>query len=117
MVQGSASSTTGAVPARQPPMGSQVSAPLQALPSEQLAPVGLGSTCHPVIGSHVATWQLSPIIIEGGGGGVPGAQAPCWQVSAPLHTLASAQLVPFATGLWDTPPVGSQASAVHGLLS
>ena len=34
-----------------------------------------------------------------------------------MQALPSEQLVPFATGVWMQAPVGSQASAVHGLPS
>jgi hypothetical protein len=49
--------------------------------------------------------------------GVPGAQTPLWQLSAPLQTLPSAHDVPFKTALFVHPKTGSQASVVHTLLS
>ena len=49
--------------------------------------------------------------------GVPGAQTPAWQVSAPLQTVESAHEVPFGTGACWQPSTGSQLSAVHELLS
>jgi hypothetical protein len=49
--------------------------------------------------------------------GVPAVQAPDWQVSAPSHTVALGQAVPFATFVWLTPATGSHASAVHGFPS
>jgi hypothetical protein len=39
------------------------------------------------------------------------------QTSAPLHTFASAQLVPAGSGVWVTPPCSVHASAVHGFWS
>src|SRR5438552_2742278 len=51
-------------------------------------------------------------------GGVPGVQAPLWQVSTPLQGLPSEQLIPFCTGvLTHVPVTGSQESVVQGLLS
>jgi hypothetical protein len=50
-------------------------------------------------------------------GAAAATQAPAWQVSTPSQKSRSAQLVPFATGVCVQPPAGSQASAVHGLLS
>jgi hypothetical protein len=45
--------------------------------------------------------------------GTPGAQTPAWQVSAPLHTVESAQGVPLAAaGFWHAPAL--QTSLVHG---
>jgi hypothetical protein len=48
---------------------------------------------------------------------VPAAQAPLWQVSAPLHRLPSAHEVPLATGMAVQPKMESQPSVVHGLPS
>jgi len=49
--------------------------------------------------------------------GAPGAQTPAWHVSAPLHTVASSQDVPFGSaGCWQ-PSVGLQESVVHGFES
>jgi hypothetical protein len=44
---------------------------------------------------------------------VPAAQTPVWQVSAPLHTVVSAQLVPFATLACWQPVTGSQLSVLQ----
>jgi hypothetical protein len=50
--------------------------------------------------------------------GVPAVQLPlALHVSAPLHALPSLHDVPAATGVCVTPPTGSHASVVHGLLS
>jgi hypothetical protein len=48
---------------------------------------------------------------------MPAMQAPLWQVSLPLHTLASGQGVPFRTGALEQPKMASQASVVHALPS
>src|SRR5688572_11400531 len=51
-------------------------------------------------------------------GGVPAVQVPVeLQTSAPLHTFASAQLVPAGSGVWTMPPGSVQVSAVHGFWS
>jgi hypothetical protein len=49
--------------------------------------------------------------------GVPDAQAPLWQVSAPLQAFPSEQLVPFATAACVHWPPVPQVSAVQGLPS
>jgi len=49
--------------------------------------------------------------------GVPAVQVPLWQVSAPLHTVPSAQAVPFATFGLAQPVVGLHVSFVHTLPS
>jgi hypothetical protein len=49
--------------------------------------------------------------------GVPGVHTPAWQVSPPLHTLASLHEVPFSTGVLAQPVAASQLSAVHTLPS
>src|SRR5262245_40614144 len=77
VVQRFASSTTSGVPAKQTPIPSQVSAPLQRSASAQLAPEGLGAIVHPVAGSHTACRQTSVIMTVGGSGGVPAVQVPC----------------------------------------
>src|SRR5262249_27440133 len=48
---------------------------------------------------------------------VPAAQTPAWQVSAPLHTVLSAQDVPLVTAACWQPKAGSQVSVVQTLLS
>jgi hypothetical protein len=50
----------------------------------------------PVSASHESVVQLLP---SSQTSAVPGAQAPFWHISMPLHTLLSEQLVPFARGL------------------
>ena len=50
-------------------------------------------------------------------GGTPAAHVPAWHVSAPLHTVASAHDVPFATAMFWQPSTGSQESVVQTLPS
>src|SRR2546430_7845358 len=88
-LHGLPSSTTGTGPFTHTPEPLQVSAPLQAFPSPQLAPAGLGTTCHPAAGSHTAWWHVPPAASTGGAGGVPGVQTACWQVSLPVQALPS----------------------------
>jgi hypothetical protein len=75
-----------------------VSAPLQALPSEQLVPfVASGYVHWPVAGSHVA-----PLLVRQTGGllqstGVPAVHWPATHVSLPLQRSLSAHDVPSVT--------------------
>ena len=88
---------------------------VQALPSLQLVPFATAVWMTPFVG-----WQLSVVqgLPSSTVGGVPDWQMPAaLQVSAPLHTVLSAQEVPAATGVWVTPLVGWQASVVHGFWS
>jgi hypothetical protein len=100
------------VPFLHAPAPSQVSAPLQALPSLQEVPVDAGGFEHaPVAGSHVpARWHASAATHVTG---VPGVQRPApLQVSAPLHALPSLQDVPGeAGGLEQTPVAGLHVPA------
>src|SRR5262245_43329925 len=69
----------------------------------------------PTPGSHWSEVQSSA---SSQLGAVPATHAPCWQVSVPSQTSASAQPVPSATGTFKQPPVvASQESTVQGLLS
>ena len=88
--------TTGFVPAHVPFW--HVSVRVQAFPSLHVVPfAAFGFEHTPVAGLHVpATWHWSSAVHTTG---VPAAQVPFWHVSAPLHRLLSAQLVPFATGV------------------
>ena len=116
VVHGLLSFTVGAVPATQVPVALHVSAPLQALPSEQLVPV-LTGVC---VTAPVELLQASVVhgLPSSVATGVPVAHAPAaLQVSAPLHALPSEQLVPVATGVWVTPVEGLHASVVHELPS
>ena len=77
-------------------------------------PLAAGVKTHPVVGLHVST--VHPLLSLQLGA-VPAVHVPLWQISAPLHTVASAQDVPFATGVWRQLKSGSQPSVVHGLPS
>jgi hypothetical protein len=114
-VQGLPSSSVGGVPGLQTPAPLHVSLPLQAFPSEQDVPGGTTRCVTPRIGSHESTVQGLPSSVTGA---VPAPQLPeLLHVSAPLHALPSEQLVPAVAGVWSTPKVGSQLSAVHGFPS
>src|SRR5215468_94231 len=113
VVHGLLSLQLSAVPAVQVPAW-QVSAPLQASPSEHAVPSVTAGCSQPFTASQVSvvhgllSLQLS---------GVPGAQVPASQVSAPLQTSPSEHAVPSGTaGCWQ-PFTASQVSVVHGLLS
>jgi hypothetical protein len=98
-----------AVPAAQTPLW-HVSAPLQALPSAHDVPLLTGRFRQPVTGSQLSVVQgLLSLQL----GAVPGVQVPAWHVSAPLQTVVSAQLVPFATLTCWQPVTGSQLSVVQ----
>jgi hypothetical protein len=115
VVQGFPSSTVGGVPAWQAPDPLQSSAPLQALPSEQLVPALTGVCVTPVAGLHASAVHglLSSTV-----GGVPAWHEPvALQTSAPLHALPSEHAVPALTGVCVAPVAGSHASAVQGFPS
>jgi hypothetical protein len=100
------------VPAVQVPLW-QSSSPLQTVLSAQELPLATGVVKHPMIGSQESVVQTFESLQFGG---VPGVQAPLWQVSLPLQRLPSAQDTPLAsTGLLHTPAV--HTSLVHGLPS
>jgi hypothetical protein len=109
------SSQLSGVPAAHTPFW-QVSAPLQALPSEHEVPLPTAACTHaPVCGLQLSLVQGLPSLQFCG---VPAVQAPFWQVSAPLHGLPSEHEVPFATALCVQAPVcGLQLSLVQGLPS
>lgn len=65
-------------------------------PGQYFAPTGVPEALqmfwHPLAGSHESSVQrLASAQLRG----APAAQAPAWQVSAPLHALPSPQEVPF----------------------
>jgi hypothetical protein len=96
------------VPVQTPAM--HLSCPgVQALPSLQLVPFGLGGLHMPLAGSQLV-WQLL------GAGQVlaaPARHVPLWQVSATVHMLPSSQGVPLSfCGLVHVPVVGLQVPAV-----
>jgi hypothetical protein len=112
LVQALWSSQLRGVPVQVPAW--QVSAPLQALPSLQVVPLGTGVCWQPWTGSQVSAVQGLPSSQLRGG---PDVQVPAWQVSAPWQTLPSLQVVPLVTGVCWQPWTGSQVSVVQGLPS
>ena len=107
--------TTGAAPAAQKPIALQVSCPLHTLPSSHAVPAVTGPWETPLIGSQASAVQGLPSSMAGG---APAEQVPlALHVSLPLHALPSEQAVPTVTGTCETPFVGLQESAVHGLPS
>jgi hypothetical protein len=89
-VQGLPSLTTGGVPGLHVP-ASQVSEPLHRSLSAQLVPFDTFECRTPCTGSHESAVQGLLSLVASG---VPGAQVPAWQVSAPLQTVLSGQAVP-----------------------
>jgi hypothetical protein len=93
---------------------------VQGLPSSQVAAVvhgtqpGIAVCTQPVTASQVSVVHALP---SSQLSGVPEAQVPDWQLSAPLHTFVSAHEVPFATAVCWHPATESQESVVQGLLS
>src|SRR5262245_37755126 len=108
-VQGLPSSqTTGLAETQLPPW--QDSVPLQArlslhdVPSERLVRVQ-----PPLVGLHVATWQVSPPVQVTG---LLPVQTPVWQVSVWVQALPSSHEVPSGLGALLQPPSdGSQTPA------
>ena len=86
-----------------------VSAPLQALPSEQLDPALTGVWVTPVAGLHASVVHG---LLSFNVGGVPATQVPALHVSAPLQALLSVQDVPLgAAGLVHAPVPALQLPA------
>ena len=80
------------------PAALHVSAPLQALPSEQALPAGSGACLTPVAGSQLSVVHRLP---SSTGGAVPPEQTPApLQTSTTLHALSSEQDVPEETLAW-----------------
>jgi hypothetical protein len=103
---------TGGVPARQAPAPSQVSAPLQALPSEHDVPAALGVLRTPNTGSHV--WIEHALLVRTGG--VPGWQEPLpSHVSRPLQAFPSEHDVPAGLFVVTTPWTGSHVWVLHAV--
>ncbi len=102
----------------QVPAPSQVSAPLQAFPSEQATPAASGVCVTPPAGVQASKVQGLPSSITGR---EPGAQPPRpLHTSAPLQAFPSEQpatTVPAGTGWCVTWPAESHASFVHTLPS
>jgi hypothetical protein len=96
-------------PAAQVPLW-QVSLPLQTLLSLHDVPLSTGVLAQPLIGLQESVVQtLESLQLRA----VPAAQAPLWHVSAPLHTLPSAHVVPLATLVKTQPEAGLQESVVQ----
>lgn len=109
-VQALPSSMTSGVPAAQMPAPSQVSLPLQTLPSEQDVPAATATCIGPVAGSQLSAVQGFPSSMTTG---APGVHAPASShVSMPLHALPSEHEVPAAPGgLEHCPDTGSRVPA------
>jgi hypothetical protein len=103
----------GGVPRVQLPVR-QISGPLQKFPSEHDVPLATFTAWQPVVALQESVVQgLASLQTSG----VPGAQAPAWQVSSPLHTVESLHDVPFgAFDVWQ-PLAVLQVSSVQGLPS
>ena len=88
--------------------------PLQTVASAHELPSATATCWQPRLASQLSVVQaLLSLQLRG----VPGVQTPAWQVSLPLHTVASTHAVPLGTfGCWQ-PRARSQVSAVHGLAS
>src|SRR5438132_14137811 len=91
-----------------------VSAPLHTLPSLHEVPFTTAGCRQPVTGSQVSVVHGFP---SSQLSAVPEVHTPDRHVSAPSRTLPSLHEVPFASAVCRQPFSGSQASAVHGLLS
>lgn len=89
VVHGLPSFTTGGTPDRQTPVASQVSAPLQALPSLHEAP-GLGVTAQAEVPLQVRVLQASDVQLIG----VPVQVDPPWQVSLNVQAFPSSHADP-----------------------
>ena len=114
-MQGLPSSVESGVLAWHCPVALHASAPLQTSPSGQDVPALTGVWLTPEEASQVSVVQGLP---SSALAGAPAVQAPLpSQVSEPLQTLPSVQLVPAATNACLTPVVGSHASAVQGFWS
>jgi hypothetical protein len=92
-VHGLPSSQSSGAPAEQTPPW-HVSAPLQTLTSGHGVPFATAACWQPLTALHVSFVQGFASSQETG---VPGVQMPDVQVSSPLQTSPSEQVVPFAT--------------------
>jgi hypothetical protein len=110
VVQGLPSSTVGAAPATQAPLASQVSGPLQALPSPHDVPASTGVCVAPVAALHASVVQGLP---SSTATWAPLAQVPAWQVSFCVQASPSVQVVPSAFAGFEHAPVAeSQVPAL-----
>jgi hypothetical protein len=91
-----------------------VSVPLQTLPSRHDVPLSTAVLAQPVTALQVSVVQTFESLQLRA---VPAVQLPAWQLSAPLQTVASRHGVPLATGVFEQPKTGLQASVVQTLLS
>ena len=114
-VQGLPSSTDWGVLGVHAPLALHCSTPLQAFESAQLLPAGTGVCVTPLAGVQASVVHGLPSSTSRG---EPALQKPiAVHVSCPLQRSLSSQAVPGLTGVCETPPEGSQVSAVHGLPS
>jgi hypothetical protein len=92
----------------------QVSAPLHTVLSAHDVPLATAVLTQPEVGLQVSVVQtLESLQLRG----VPAVQVPLWQVSAPLHTLVSAQAVPSGRAVLAQPVVTLHESVVQTLES
>jgi len=87
---------------------------LQTLPSAHEVPFDTLTDWQPAMGLQLSVVHGLPSLQLSG---VPDVQVPFWQVSLPLHTVASAHDVLFGSALCEQPVMALQASAVQGLPS
>jgi hypothetical protein len=113
-VQGFESSQLGGVPAEQTPAPSQVSRPLQALPSLHEVPVATNSCAQPDCGSHASIVQG---LASSQDTGAPATHCPAAQASPDVQESPSLHAVPSTTAAWTQPTSGLQLSAVQGFES
>jgi hypothetical protein len=91
-----------------------VSAPLHTVPSAHDVPFVTARFTQPEAALQLSDVQTLPSLQLSG---VPAVQTPPWQVSAPLHTVASAHAVPLGRAVVKHPMIGSQLSVVQVLPS
>jgi hypothetical protein len=113
VVHGLPSLQTSGVPAVHEPLW-QVSAPLQAFPSEHVVPFATGVVVQPDAALHPSVVHGLPSLHVSG---VPAVHVPLWHVSAPLQAFPSEHDEPLVTGVLTQPVPGSQLSEVHTLPS
>jgi hypothetical protein len=112
-VHGFPSLRGGGVPGKHVPVPSQISSPLQMLPSLQDAPAVEGTWVTPVDGSQLSTVHGLPS--SSFGGVRPPHVADAVQVPEPRHGFVAVHAVPTGTGVCVIPVAGEHESAVHGL--